>query len=151
AEILTGLHASGLAVSPNGHYVVVANAGSDTLSVIDTRSDRIVETIWARQEPGDLFGAQPNALTFDRSGKTLFVCNGTQNAVAVIQFAAGKSRMLGLIPVGWFPDAVVSAPNRKRIYVANLKGFSYGRPHKATGQTEFNSMQWHGSLSLVPL
>src|SRR5207249_9832582 len=36
AEILTGLHASALAVSPDRRYVVVANAGVDTLTVIDT-------------------------------------------------------------------------------------------------------------------
>ena len=41
-----------------------------------------------RQTLADLFGAQPNALTFDRRGKRLFVCNGTQNAVAVVALAA---------------------------------------------------------------
>ena len=106
-EIVTGLHACALALSPNGKYLVVANAGSDTVSVIDTRTDKIVETICARQNPGDLFGAQPNALAFDKSGKTLFVCNGTQNAVAVFQFKPGESKLLGLIPVGWFPGAIV--------------------------------------------
>jgi len=44
------------------------------------------------------FGAQPNALAFDNSGKTLFVCNGTQNAVAVFQFKPGESKLIGLIP-----------------------------------------------------
>ena len=86
SEILTGLHASALALSPDGRWLVVANAGSDTLSVIDTRTDQIVETICARQNPADLFGAQPNALAFDKSGRKLFVCNGTQNAVAVFAF-----------------------------------------------------------------
>ena len=100
-------------MSPNGRWLVVANAGSDTLSVIDTRSDRVAETICARQNPADLFGAQPNALAFDKSGKRLFVCNGTQNAVAVFDFAPGHSRLLGLIPVGWFPGAVVHDPRRQ--------------------------------------
>ena len=40
-------HASALAVSPNGRYVVCANAAADTLSVIDTRTDAVIETIWA--------------------------------------------------------------------------------------------------------
>ena len=106
-EILTGKHTCALALSPDGRYLVAANAASDTLSVIDTRSDAVVETICARQDPGDLFGASPNALAFDKSGKRLFVCNGTQNAVAVFNFKAGKSRLLGLIPVGWFPGAIV--------------------------------------------
>ena len=64
SEILTGLHASALALSPNGRWLVVANAASDTLSVIDTRTDQIVETIWTRQSPADLFGAQSQCAGF---------------------------------------------------------------------------------------
>jgi YVTN family beta-propeller protein len=151
AEILTGLHACALAATPNGRYVVAANAGSDNLSVIDTRSDKIIETICARQSPGDLFGAQPNALAFDKAGKTLFVCNGTQNAVAVVKFDPGQSRLLGLIPVGWFPGAIVYEAARRSIAVANIKGLTLGRKSKSTGAPEYNSMQWNGSISLVPV
>ena len=39
-EILTGLHASGLAVDPQGRYVVCANAASDHVSVIDVQTER---------------------------------------------------------------------------------------------------------------
>jgi YVTN family beta-propeller protein len=149
AEILTGLHASALAASPDGRWVVVANAGNDTLSVIDTRRDLVVETIWARQDPGDLFGAQPNALAFDQSGKRLFVCNGTQNAVAVFRFKPGKSELLGLVPVGWFPAAIVHDHREKALYVANLKGLGISRRRRADGPPEFNSRQYHGTLSLL--
>jgi YVTN family beta-propeller protein len=148
-EILTGLHASGLSVSPNGKYLAVANAGSDTVSVIDTRTDEVVETIWTRQSPADLFGASPNALVFDRSGRTLFVCNGTQNAVAVIVFAPGRSQLKGLVPVGWFPGALVHDAKRKALYVANIKGIGPGS-QRANGQPEFATKQYFGSLSLVP-
>src|SRR5207245_1723594 len=112
ATILTGLHASAMALSPDGRWLVVANAGSDTLSVIDTHADQITETIYARQHPADLFGAQPNALAFDKSGGSLFVCNGTQNALAVIRFRPDNSELRGLIPVGWFPGAVVNDARR---------------------------------------
>jgi YVTN family beta-propeller protein len=150
-EILTGLHACALAVAPNGRHVVVANAASDTLSVIDTRTDKIIETISMRQSPGDVFGAQPNALAFDKSGKTLFVCNGTQNAVAVVKFSPGQSRLLGLIPVGWFPGAIVYDARHRCIDAANIKGFTLGRTNKTTGAAEYNSLQWRGSISLVPV
>jgi len=150
SEIVTGLHAGALALSPNGRWLVVANTGSDTLSVIDTRKDQIVETICARQNPGDLFGAQPNALAFDKSGETLFVCNGTQNAVAVFQFKPGESKLIGLIPAGWFPGAIAFDAPRKDIYVANIKSLGRGRLGKS-GQTEFNTKQYAGSLSLVLL
>ena len=92
---------------PTGDIWSCANAGEDTISVIDTRADRIVETLCARQNPGDLFGAQPDALAFDRRGKKLYVCNGSQNAVAVFAIQARAIRkLLGLIPVGWFPGAI---------------------------------------------
>jgi len=151
AEILTGLHACAMALSPNGRWLVIANAGSDTLSVIDTGSDRLVETVCARQNPSDLFGAQPNALAFDSSGKRLFVCNGTQNAVAVFDFAPGNSRLLGLIPVGWFPGAVVHDPQRRKLYVANIKGVATTETLDAAKNTGHNSHQYRGSLSLVDL
>src|SRR3954468_7469231 len=60
-EILTGLHASALVLHPGGRLLVCANAASDNLSVIDTRTDRVVETIWTKPSPADLFGASPNA------------------------------------------------------------------------------------------
>jgi YVTN family beta-propeller protein len=148
-EILTGKHACALALSPNGRHVVVANAASDTLTVIDTKSDAVVETICAKNDPGDLFGAAPNALAFDTSGKRLFVCNGTQNAVAVFDFAPGRSRLLGLVPVGWFPGAICWDGARKSICVANIKGMGTGRPGKS-GQPEFNTHQYYGGVSLVP-
>jgi len=150
AELRTGLRACAMALSPNGRWLVVANAGSDSLSVIDTRTDQVSETLCARQDPGDLFGAQPNAVAFDRAGKTLFVCNGTQNAVAVFRFKPGKSELRGLIPVGWFPAAIVCDSPRGRIYVANLKSQGAGRLDKS-GVIRFNTKQYAGSLSLVTL
>ena len=152
-EIVLGPHACALALSPNNRWLVAASAGSDLLSVIDTRNDEVAETICARQNPGDLFGAQPDALTFDPSGKRLFVCNGTQNAVAVVQFQPGASRMLGLIPVGWFPAGIVLDPKHNQICVANLKDIAAKKqPAKGglTGQG-FNTHQYAGSLSLVPI
>ncbi len=152
SELVTGLHACALALSPNRRWLVVANAGSDTLSVIDTRTDQIAETICARQNPADLFGAQPNALAFDKKGKTLFVGNGTQNAVAVFRFKPGNSTLLGLIPVGWFPGSIVYDASRKEIYVANIKSLP-AKMEKAKSSlgngVGFNTHQYRGSLSLV--
>jgi YVTN family beta-propeller protein len=144
ADLVTGRHACALALAPGGRYLVAANAGSDTLSVINTRTDEIVETICARQNPGDPFGAQPNALAFDASGDTLYVCNGTQNAVAVFQLKPGASKLRGLIPTGWFPGAVGFDPRRDRLWVANIKGLAGGKP-------PYNDSQFRNTLSLIPV
>ena len=148
-EVLAGLHASGLALSR--HYLVVANAGSDSLTVLDLRNDRVVETISLKWQPRDYFGASPNALTFDPSGETLYVCNGTQNAIAVVDFRPGHSKLRGLIPVGWFPGAIVFDDLRKTVHVANIKGIGSGRRTQPDQPAKYNSHQHFGTLSIVPL
>ncbi len=153
AELPVELHPSALAVSPGGHYVVVANTGSDTLSVIETRTDRVLEKIWARQTPADLFGAQPNALTFDPSGHHLYVCNGTQNALAVVQFEPedNASKVVGLIPVGWFPGAVQYDRHHKALYVANIKGLGATKLLQPGEPAKLNTKDFFGTVSLLPI
>jgi DNA-binding beta-propeller fold protein YncE len=151
-EIMTGRRACALAVSPNHKYVVCANAGDDSLSVIAVRADTLAETILTRQHPGDPYGAQPNALAFDKSGKKLYVCNGTQNAVAVVLFKPHLSELLGLIPVGWFPGAIAFDARHDQIIVANLKAISSHPEIARLGHgLGYNTHQYCGSLSLVRL
>jgi YVTN family beta-propeller protein len=153
-EILVHLHSSALAVSPDARYIVCANAASDNLSVIDTRSDMVVETIWVKTNPADLFGASPNALCFSPDGKSLFVANGTQNAVAAVHFDPKdrESELLGLIPVGWFPGAVAFDAERQTLCVANIKGLPVEpKKDQATGGQGFNTHHYHGSVSIVPV
>jgi DNA-binding beta-propeller fold protein YncE len=154
-EILTGLHASGLAKSSAHHFVVCCNAGSDHLSVIDTRTDAVVATIWVKPNAADLLGAAPNAAAFDSSGRMLYVANGSQNAIAVIAFddqEPEESKLSGMIPVGWYPGALLMDPARGVVVTANIKGLP-PRPEKSeeTGAKGFNSHQYYGSLSLVPI
>ncbi len=153
-EIIVNLHSTALAVSPGGDYVVCANAASDNLSVIDTAADEVVETIWTKTSPADLFGASPNAVCFAPDGKHLYAANGTQNAVAVIRFSPGQRRsmLLGLIPAGWYPGALVFDPARKTLCVANIKGHAVElKTYKETGGAGLNSHHYHGSVSLIPL
>lgn len=152
-ELITGLHASALAVSPDQKYVVCANAGSDNLSIIDVAAEKVIEKVWAKAKPSDLFGASPNALAFDATGKRLFVANGTQNAIGVMNFDPedkGDTVLEGLIPVGWFPGAVVFDKHRGALYAANIKGLPLA-PKKTGGTEGFNSHHYHGNISLFPI
>ena len=158
-EIVLGSHTSALALSPDRRHLVAANTDSDTLSVLDTRTRAVVETVWTRQSPADLFGASPNTMAFDSSGRRLFVCNGTQNAVAVIEFRPGASKLLGLVPAGWYPAALAYDARRDTLHIANLKGTGDTfrvTPQKGTNASPafaqaFNSRQHHGSLSITPV
>lgn len=152
-DILVHLHSSALALLPNGRYLVCANAASDNISVIDTHTDMVVETIWVKANPSDLFGASPNAFCFFPDGKNLFAANGTQNAVAVINFDPDdkKSSLLGLIPVEWFPGAITFDAVDQMLYVANIKGHPVEpKEYQPTGSVGFNTHHYFGSISIVP-
>jgi YVTN family beta-propeller protein len=123
-EIATGLHPSGLALNADGRTLYVANANSDTISVIDTETLRVTETISVRPDPALPFGSQPNALALSQDGWTLYVANGGNNANAVVALpreSRTNSVVTGFIPTGWFPGAV--ATDGKRLYIANVKGY----------------------------
>ena len=150
-EVVVGRHASAMAVSPDGAHVVVANSGDDSLTILDASTDAIVETVWAKRTPAELYSAMPNGLAFDREGERLYVTNGAQNAVAVLAWDPkdrGETRVIGLIPVGWFPGAVAFDASRGKLAVANIKGLA-DTPRPREGAEAFNTHQYHGSLSLV--
>jgi len=151
-EIGAGRHSSAVAVSPDRHFLCVANAAEDNVSVIDLRTDSVAETIPLEWRPGDLFGASPNALAFAGNGRELYVCAGTQNAVAVVDFHPGKSKLTGLIPVGWYPGALVCDEARHALYVANIKGTVPAASPKSTDERAgYSAHQHRGTLSLLPI
>ena len=148
-----GLSPSDLAVSPDGKYIVCANTNSDSLSILSTKTGKVVETAWVNAKQSDLYGAAPNALAFNAKGDTLYVANGSQNAIAVMSFDPadkGETVLKGLIPVGWYPGAIAFDAARNQICVANLKGLP-SKPAKKESSAGFNSHQHNGSISIVPV
>ncbi len=54
ATVRVGTYPHGLALTPDGRYLVVANTLGDTLSVIATATDQVVATLPAEQYPNDV-------------------------------------------------------------------------------------------------
>jgi YVTN family beta-propeller protein len=129
-HIDVGLHPSGMAMSVRGDRLYVANANSDTVSAIDTRTDRVAATINVRLWRKAPLGSAPNALDVSRDGKTLYVANAANNAVAVVDLARSGGTVRGFIPTGWYPTAVALGASGKRLYVANGYGFGSIAPLK---------------------
>lgn len=150
-EIQTGRHASAMTLTKNGKYLFIANSAQDSVSVIDTSSDKIIETIDTNWHTGDLFGATPDGLVFDDDHNLLYVCNATQNAICVVSFKPGDSKLLGLIPTAWFPGAIDFDSARKSLYVANIKGVGSWKRLLANEKKSYNSHQYFGTLSLIPV
>ncbi len=160
-SIQVGLHPSGLALSKSAKFLYVANANSDTVSVIDTATDSVVETVACRPEARLPFGSASNAVAVSPDGGTLYVANGANNCVAVVRLAAkssegdpvgrpAKSAVAGLIPTGWYPGAVLVSPDGKTLAVANVKGQGSVAPKRPAAKGR-NSHDHLGTVSFIDI
>jgi len=158
AQIEVGLHPSGMAFNSDRSRLFVANANSDTVSVIDTATDSVVETISVKAEGPLPFGSAPNALAVSSDGSTLWVANGTENAICVVSLGPSSrglnttgrsSRVRGSVPTGWYPSCVLPDQKRGVLIVANTKGIGSRNP--PTDHRSYNSHDHMGSLSFIPM
>jgi YVTN family beta-propeller protein len=123
-SIETGLHPTALAWDEAHARLYVTNSNSDSVTVIDTQTNRVMHTF--RIEPFDrkAEGVAPNALAVSADGKTLYVACGGINAVAVMR--ADDGRIEGLIPTAWYPNDLRLSADGKYLLVANLMGVGPG-------------------------
>lgn len=162
--IRVGLHPSCMIADRNNRMLYVANANSDTVSVISTQTNEVVETISCRPEGRLPFGSGSNALALTDDGATLYVANGTNNCLAVVQLgtlARGltrdrpePSRVKGLIPTGWYPGAIRLSLDNKKLFVANIKGvgsLSFQKPGDKTPRAEEKGRNSHDHLGTVSI
>jgi YVTN family beta-propeller protein len=160
-EIVVGLHPNEIISDRDGKYVYVTNSNSDNVSVIDTRNDTIDETISVRLQPdiNPYFGDSPDGLCLSTDEKTLFVANGMDNALAVIQLRdrtpvqaeRRDSKVIGYLPTGAYPSSVTMS-EKGFLYVSNLEaeGARLGATNPATKNTIFNSHNMMASVSVIP-
>jgi YVTN family beta-propeller protein len=111
ATIPVGTHPRGLAGTPDGKQVWVANMGSGTISVISTSTLKVTGTI-------TLPPSQPYGIAITPDGTSAYVANGsTSGAVYVINVA--KQSLTATIKVGSAPFKLAVSPDGAQVYVAN--------------------------------
>ncbi len=153
-DIETGLHPNAIITSKDKQFVYVANGNSDNVSVINTKDNTVVDTISVnlRDEKDLLIGDSPNGLAINNSGTTLYVSNGMDNAVAVIDLGKnssasgkGKSVIEGFIPTEAYPSGIVVTD--KKLYVSNLEG----EGAKVENNKRFSIHQQEATVSVISL
>src|SRR5262249_51173087 len=78
--------------------------------------------------PLALRGSNPNALALSPDEKTLYVTNGGNNTLAVIDIRTEPARLRGLVPTGFYPHAVSVSSDGRTLYVAHGKSPSGPNP-----------------------
>jgi YVTN family beta-propeller protein len=124
-SINVGLHPTAM-YAANG-TLFVANTFSDTVSLINTRHDEVVQTIATQPWPEAKVGYEPNGIALTGDGH-LLVTLGRANAVAVYRFTNANApvRYIGLLPTDYVPSAVNVVGGQ--IVISNTRGIDALRP-----------------------
>ena len=123
SDIAVGDNPNDICLSKDGRWLFVANANDNSVSVIDIRKRKVVETLNAALYPDAPPGSTTNALALSPDSRTLYVANADNNCLAVFDVSKpGSCLSKGFIPVGWYPTAVKVIG--KRVWVANGKGLT---------------------------
>jgi len=123
AKIPVGSNPNDLCISPSGQFIYIANANDNSVSVIDIKKQKVIETLNAALYPNSPNGSTTNSVALNSTGKILYIANADNNCLAVFEVSKpGSSHAKGFIPTGWYPTCVRSLGNK--IYVSNGKGFT---------------------------
>ncbi|MGI8767361.1 MAG: bifunctional YncE family protein/alkaline phosphatase family protein [Gemmatimonadaceae bacterium] len=126
-------HPSALLVNADGSRLFIASGSTDRITVLDTRHREILTRLLDPPPAGPGEGSTPNALALSSDGTRLFVAEADNNAVAVFDLSSGAAglasahgddRLVGRIPVDWYPTAVIAAGDT--LLVLSGKGHGTG-------------------------
>ncbi|MFD1659546.1 alkaline phosphatase family protein [Streptomyces caeni] len=129
-SIDVGLHPTALYAKKGALFVT--DTATNDVSVIDTRSDKVVQTIATQPWPEASVGYEPDAVTFTDDGH-LLVTLGRANAVAVYRYTTPQEPVgyVGLLPTDYFPAEVATVGDK--VVVSNTRGVDARRPTDRAG------------------
>ncbi|HET8890293.1 MAG TPA: beta-propeller fold lactonase family protein [Candidatus Angelobacter sp.] len=125
-----------LIVNRAGTLLFAAADNSDSVVIADTAKDKIAAEIKTTApasllaNPTRFKGSNPNSMALSPDEKTLYVTNGGTNSVAVVALDKDPddSRVVGLVPTGWYPTSVSVSRSGAMLYVVNGKSMPGPNP-----------------------
>ena len=164
-RIEVGRHPSALLTSADGTRLFIASGSTDRISVLDTRSGEVVATLSDPTPAGTGEGSTPNAFSLSPDGGRLFVAEADNNAVAVFDLSArssgvstavGADALVGRIPVGWYPCALIADAGDLLVVNGKGRGTAPSPGHWNPGQQatphspDHTLGQINGTLTIIP-
>jgi YVTN family beta-propeller protein len=154
--IRVGSNPNEMILTRNGHYLYVAHANDNAVSVVETSTGTVKEVLNTALFPDSLAGSTPNALALSENEEFLYIANADNNCLAVFEIEEpGNGKSLGFIPTGWYPTSVKVWDGK--IFVANGKGGeSLPNPKgpnpyvDRTDETQYIGRLFKGTLSIIP-
>jgi YVTN family beta-propeller protein len=120
-SVTVGDNPNDMCITANGQYLFVANANDNNVSVIDTRQQKVIETLNTALYPDAPSGSTTNSVALSRNENTLYIANADNNCLSVFDVTTpGECKSKGFIPVAWYPTCVRCVNDK--ILVSNGKG-----------------------------
>lgn len=122
--ISVGSNPNAVAINGLGTKLVVANNGSNNISVINPANNHVDATIAVGTLSGQDGGSGRSALAFDPAGTGVYVANAGSNSVSAVSFLTNT--VVKTIAIGNLtnPYGVVVSGDGKNLYVATVYGLS---------------------------
>jgi DNA-binding beta-propeller fold protein YncE len=114
----------------------ISEDNADTLAVVDTSTNQIIGELGVTAPAdtlaklGGFKGSNPNHVALSPDERTAYVSLGGANAIAVVRLKddGAPAEVSGLIPTGWYPNAVSLNRAGTMLYVANGKSSAGPNP-----------------------
>jgi len=108
--MLAATLAAGLTATEVAAWTVyVSNEKDNTISVVDSETMEVVQTVNV--------GQRPRGITISHDGKFIYLCASDDDTIEVIDTAT--MQIVGTLPSGPDPELFVLSPDGKTLYVAN--------------------------------
>jgi YVTN family beta-propeller protein len=115
---IIGIEPNGLAVTPEGTKIVVAEGASHQVQIITVASHAIAATVAIPEIVG--VKSRPDAVAISPNGLTAYVVDGANKRVYPITISSGALGTGIVVNIQGDPGAIVVTPNGEKVYVANF-------------------------------
>lgn len=118
-DIGVGRAPTGIDISPDQRFVYAANTGDNTLSVIRTSNNKVIDTI--NLNTTDFVSSLPGGVTVSPDGQLVYVANRNSANISIVD--ARKRLVINEIPLppGSHPLIIKIAPGRQLAFVTLLE------------------------------